>query len=216
MFNTANYPHESGFRNNTNVNLHRTLPPPTSLVKPGYPIISNAKVDIQAQHLSTENLQKVVCKNDATVVRPLHLPDGSALYRTEVCVVAGRDDLESTGTDGSSEATLSQCELLKFLLYYLFPRDGLGGDYSALLSLLEHVWASHETEFRLIMGHLFLHHREVLLTLINKQRKASQVQSMVENPPHAQAPGMADQLLAVNELRFLRLQWKTLGARVGH
>ncbi|PVH99598.1 hypothetical protein DM02DRAFT_528690, partial [Periconia macrospinosa] len=85
-----------------------------------------------------------------------------------------------------------------------------------LLRNLEEVWARHEQEFKLASNHLFAFHREALFAWISGRRKTSQLRLMVERQPSAQTLEMVERVLAINDLRILRLKWKTINAQDGN
>ncbi|KAH6612962.1 hypothetical protein C7974DRAFT_74512 [Boeremia exigua] len=153
--------------------------------------------------------------NHATGVVPLSPTGVSALHPTMGRTIDHQNGSGSNQMPGLCEVTLLQCELLRLLLGYLFPRNGERADESALLHSLEQVWASHEQDFRLAMERLFECHREGLLIWISERRKTSQLQLMIERQPSVQTLGMVDRVLTMNDLRILRLKWKELKVHNG-
>jgi hypothetical protein len=154
-------------------------------------------------------------QNNATGAPPLSPTGVSDLHRTMGRTIDHQNGSGGNRMPGPCEVTLLQCELLRLLLGYLFPRNDERADESALLHSLEQVWASHEQDFRLAMERLLECHREVLLIWISERRKTSQLQLMIERQPNVQTLGMVDRVLIMNDLRILRLKWKELKVHNG-
>ncbi|PVH99608.1 hypothetical protein DM02DRAFT_528693, partial [Periconia macrospinosa] len=55
-----------------------------------------------------------------------------------------------------------------------------------------------------------------LFAWISGRRKTSQLRLMVERQPSAQTLEMVERVLAINDLRILRLKWKTINAQDGN
>jgi hypothetical protein len=149
-------------------------------------------------------------RNNATRVLPLSTTGISDPTHTMGRTIDHQNSLSSNQMPEPCEVTLSQCELLRLILEYLFPRNSERADELALLHSLEQVWASHEQVFRLAMERHFKSHHEVLLIWISERRKTSQLRTMIERQPSVQTLGMVDRVLAMNDLRILRLKWKGL------
>ncbi|KAL5411205.1 hypothetical protein PMIN04_010327 [Paraphaeosphaeria minitans] len=121
---------------------------------------------------------------------------------------------------GLSEMNL-QCELLKLLLLYMFPIDGVEVEVEQadLLRILEEVWAQKEEEFKLVLDDLFASHREALFGWIEELHMLSKLSSFMEMVSHS---GMGTQTLALkflvlNHVRTMRLRrWMIIKAHNGN
>jgi hypothetical protein len=113
------------------------------------------------------------------------------------------------------ESTFEHCDLLWLLLRYLFPRVGQKIELPLVLRSLEHVWARHEQGFKLAMDQQCKRHRKVLFIWNDERRKMSQLQAMAERQTSAHTLDMVDRVLVMNDLRILRLKWKTLKVHDG-
>ncbi|KAF2871961.1 hypothetical protein BDV95DRAFT_594247 [Massariosphaeria phaeospora] len=110
---------------------------------------------------------------------------------------------------------LMQCELLGVLMQYFFPRSAHSIDEETVLVNIEYVWASGQTQFRHAFGASLDARAEVLSTWIAERRKMHVVRVALAAAPAAVAVAeMADRLLALNDLRAIRLKWKSMGARL--
>ncbi|KAF2267957.1 hypothetical protein CC78DRAFT_32995 [Lojkania enalia] len=103
-----------------------------------------------------------------------------------------------------------QFELLPSLMKYFFPKNGPQTDEYTLLHMLEQVWARNESTFRRQMGSLYDAQGKVLQAWIEERRKISQLQRSMEGQPGVPHSEMIDRLLAMNDLRVMRLKWKAM------
>lgn len=116
----------------------------------------------------------------------------------------------------NGDTELLQCELLGSLMQYLFPKFDAKPNEAALLRNLELLWVAKAPFFQQQMGHLFDVQSKVLLAWIEERRKISQLRRSMENEPGVHAAEMVDRLLAMNDLRVLRLKWKTMNTQDGN
>lgn len=98
-------------------------------------------------------------------------------------------------------------------MQYLFPKPDYKPNEAALLRNLEYLWNLKAVVFRQQMGYLYDVQSKVLLAWIEERRKISQLRCSMENEPGVPAPEMVDRLLAMNDLRVLRLKWKTMNSQ---
>ncbi|KAL5395344.1 hypothetical protein PMIN03_013025, partial [Paraphaeosphaeria minitans] len=153
--------------------------------------------------------------NNATRVLPLS-PDGvPSLHHTIGHTIEHHSSSERDALPAPREVTILQCELLQLLLGYLFPRDGYEVEEADLLCSLEEIWAEHEQQFKLAFHRLFASYREALFAWISERRITNQLRSMIESEPSAETLETVDRVLAVNDLRILRLKWRTINALDG-
>jgi hypothetical protein len=116
----------------------------------------------------------------------------------------------------SSDIELLQYKVLGFLMQYLFPKSDTKDNEAALLRNLEYLWILKTPFFQRQMGHLFEVQSKVLMAWVEERRKISQLRSSMENKPAVPASEMVDRLLAMNDLRVLRLKWKTMNTQDGN
>jgi hypothetical protein len=152
--------------------------------------------------------------NTTSKVLPLSPTGASDLHYTTGHIADQQNNSSSIQLAGASEVTIQQCDLLKLLLRYLFPRNGEMVEESALLNSLEQVWASHEQGSRLTTEQLTDCHRDVLLDWIMERRKSSELRSMVDRQPSENTLEIVERVLVMNDLRILRLKWKALKLHV--
>ncbi|KAF2016232.1 hypothetical protein BU24DRAFT_197119 [Aaosphaeria arxii CBS 175.79] len=114
------------------------------------------------------------------------------------------------------DTTLLQCELLGLLMRYFFPRNGPPCEEGELLYNLEYVWAQNEPVFARVMGTLFEYQRRVFFAWVDERRKISQLQNAMSGHPILHASEMVDRLLAMNDLRVMRLKWKAMKSHDGN
>jgi hypothetical protein len=102
------------------------------------------------------------------------------------------------------------------LIQYLFPRDRPRLDEKILLSNLAYVWQMNAHSFQHTMGDLYQTQTDVLFTWMEEQSKIVQLQHAMDSQPALTSLGMVDRLLAMNDLRVMRLKWKLMRAQDGH
>lgn len=109
---------------------------------------------------------------------------------------------------------LLQCEVLGSLLQYLFPRVTSPPDEHVLLHKMESLWHVGTPHFRKEIGQLYELQSKVLLTWITERRKIAQLRHTFAFQP-VPGPEMIERLLALNDLRMMRLKWKNMSSAVG-
>jgi hypothetical protein len=101
-------------------------------------------------------------------------------------------------------------------MQYLFPKSDAKPNEDGLLRNLEYLWVLKASFFQRQMGSLFDVQSRVLLAWVEERRKISQLRRSMENDPGVPAPEMVDRLLAMNDLRVLRLKWKSMNTQDGN
>jgi hypothetical protein len=101
------------------------------------------------------------------------------------------------------------------MMKFFFPRDGPRLEDAILLQNIDYIWTHNEYQFRQIMGHLYDMQTKILYAWMEERRKISQLQYSMESQPGLKASEMVDRLLAMNDLRVMRLKWKSLKTQVG-
>jgi hypothetical protein len=110
---------------------------------------------------------------------------------------------------------LLQCEVLGSLMQYLFPRITSPPDESVLLHKIESLWHLGTAHYRKETGQLYDLHSRILLTWITERRKIQQLRHTFAYSPAVPATEMVERLLALNDLRMMRLKWKSMSNAVG-
>ncbi|KAF2743105.1 hypothetical protein M011DRAFT_411314 [Sporormia fimetaria CBS 119925] len=105
---------------------------------------------------------------------------------------------------------LRQCDLLLYLILYFFPRENQRIEERDLLKLLEYIWAVNEPLYRSQLQSLYDVHHHVLTTWIKEREKIHNLQYMMESTPRVQVSELTDRLLALNDLRVMRLKWRAM------
>ena len=84
-----------------------------------------------------------------------------------------------------------------------------------MLHNLEYIWARNEGPFRRNMGHLYELQARVLFAWIEERKKMSQLAYAMSTQPGIREAEMVDRLLAMNDLRVMRLKWKAMKTQDG-
>ncbi|KAJ4305452.1 hypothetical protein N0V90_000983 [Kalmusia sp. IMI 367209] len=118
-------------------------------------------------------------------------------------------------TTTAFDLSLLQCEVLGSLMQYLFPKPTSPPDENVLLHKLETLWHLGSPIFRKEIGQLYDLQSKVLLTWVNERRKIAQLRHTFAYSPAVPAAEMVERLLALNDLRMMRLKWKNMSSAVG-
>ncbi|KAK7178131.1 hypothetical protein PSPO01_15819, partial [Paraphaeosphaeria sporulosa] len=110
---------------------------------------------------------------------------------------------------------LLQCEVLGSLMQYLFPRITSPPDESVLLHKIESLWHLGTAHYRKVTGQLYDLHSGILSTWMTERRKIQQLRHTFAYSPAVPATEMVERLLALNDLRMMRLKWKSASNAVG-
>lgn len=100
-------------------------------------------------------------------------------------------------------------------MQYLFPRVTSPPDESVLLHKIESLWHLGTAHYRKETGQLYDLHSRILLTWITERRKIQQLRHTFAYSPAVPATEMVERLLALNDLRMMRLKWKSMSNAVG-
>lgn len=113
------------------------------------------------------------------------------------------------------DLNLLQCEVLGYLMQYLFPRQASPPEEATLLHKMETLWHHGTPVFRKQIGQLYDLHSKVLISWMTERRKIAQLRHTVTYSPGVSAHEMVDRLLAMNDLRVMRLKWKNMSSADG-
>ncbi|KAF1978648.1 hypothetical protein BU23DRAFT_564220 [Bimuria novae-zelandiae CBS 107.79] len=112
---------------------------------------------------------------------------------------------------------LLQCEVLGSLIQYLFPKPMSPPDENVLLHKMETLWVLGAPYFSKEIGQPqpYETHSNVLRTWIAERRKIAQLRHNFTSHPAVPAGEMIERLLALNDLRMMRLKWKNMSSNFG-
>lgn len=110
----------------------------------------------------------------------------------------------------TADLRLLQCEVTAGLFTFFFPRPSTPPDEAALLQRLHALWFHGESLFRSELStHYDLVSKILTAWLHERQAIAALRHSMAANPGVSHV-GLVDRLLAMNDLRAMRLKWKNM------
>lgn len=118
-------------------------------------------------------------------------------------------------TSLAPDTSLMQCEILGSLMQYLFPKHTSPPDEAAVLHKLETLWHINASIFHKQIGPLYDLQSKVLLSWIAERRKITQLRHALTFAPGVAASEMVERLLAMNDLRVMRLKWKNMSSADG-
>jgi hypothetical protein len=101
-------------------------------------------------------------------------------------------------------------------MQFFFPREPSAMDETILLQNLNYIWSWNEASFRHQLGGMYDLHARVLTTWIEERTRIQQLQHALDANPTLSAPEMVERLLAMNDLRVLRLKWRALTTQDGN
>jgi len=110
---------------------------------------------------------------------------------------------------------LLQCEVLGLLMQYLFPRNTTPPEENHVLYRLEVLWHHGAPVFRKQIGSLYDLQAKTLSSWITERRKMTQLRCEFAYAPGVPAAEMVGRLLAMNDLRVMRLKWKNMSSADG-
>ncbi|XP_014557104.1 hypothetical protein COCVIDRAFT_98098 [Bipolaris victoriae FI3] len=110
----------------------------------------------------------------------------------------------------TADLRLLQCEVTAGLFTFFFPRPTMPPDEAALLQRLHALWFHGESLFRNELStHYDLVSKILTAWLHERQAIAALRHSMASNPGVSHV-SLVDRLLAMNDLRAMRLKWKNM------
>jgi hypothetical protein len=111
----------------------------------------------------------------------------------------------------------SQTALRESLMQYFYPGPDATPNEAALLNDLESLWVLGASLFKQQMGELFDAQRMVVRVWIEMRRTTIQIlRHSMENERGVPISKIVDHLLIMNDLRILRLRWKTMNTQNGN
>ncbi|XPS73614.1 hypothetical protein M3J09_005758 [Ascochyta lentis] len=110
---------------------------------------------------------------------------------------------------------LLQCEVLALLIQYLFPRAASPPDETAVLTRISYLWYHGEAIFRTELGSHYEMCSRILTAWLHERQAISSLRHSLIAQPGVSAAGLMDRLLAMNDLRVMRLKWKNMSTLDG-
>jgi hypothetical protein len=113
------------------------------------------------------------------------------------------------------DLSLLQCEVLGSLMQYFFPRPSAPPDEAVLLHKMETLWHLGVHLFRKQIGPHYDLQTNLFHAWVTERRKIAQLRHAMTYAPGVPAAEMVDRLLAMNDLRVMRLKWKNMSSAEG-
>lgn len=108
------------------------------------------------------------------------------------------------------ELRLLQCEVLALLIQYLFPRPASPPDERVVVSQIQNLWYLGEAMFRAELGPHYEMCSRILHAWLHERQSITNLRHSLITQPGVNAAGIMDRLLAMNDLRVMRLKWKNM------
>ena len=105
---------------------------------------------------------------------------------------------------------LLQYEVTAGLFTFFFPRSAAPPDESALLQRLHTLWYHGEALFRAELGSHFDLISKILTSWLHERQAITALRHSLASQPGVSPVGLVDRLLAMNDLRVMRLKWKNM------
>jgi hypothetical protein len=110
---------------------------------------------------------------------------------------------------------LLQCEVLALLIQYLFPKTGSPPEEAAVLTRISYLWYHGEVIFRADLGAHYDLSSKILNAWLHERQAISSLRHSLSAQPGISSSGLMDRLLAMNDLRVMRLKWKNMSTLDG-
>ena len=113
------------------------------------------------------------------------------------------------------ELRLLQCEVLALLIQYMFPKPTSPPDERMVVGQIQNLWYLGEVMFRADLGPHYEMCSRVLHAWLHERQSITSLRHSLMTQPGVSAAGMMDRLLAMNDLRVMRLKWKNMSPLEG-
>ena len=113
------------------------------------------------------------------------------------------------------ELRLLQCEVLALLIQYMFPKPTSPPDERIVVSQIQNLWYLGEVMFRADLGPHYGIRSRVLHAWLHERQSITSLRHSLMTQPGVSAAGIMDRLLAMNDLRVMRLKWKNMSPLEG-
>lgn len=109
-----------------------------------------------------------------------------------------------------NDLRLLQCEVLAYVVQYLFPNSRSPPDEGLVISRIQNLWYHGEALFRAELGPHYDLCSRILAAWIHERQVIGSLRHSLLAHPGVGAAGLMDRLLAMNDLRIIRLKWKNM------
>lgn len=109
-----------------------------------------------------------------------------------------------------NDLRLLQCEVLAYVVQYLFPNSRSPPDEGLVISRIQNLWYHGEALFRAELGPHYELCSRILAAWIHERQVIGSLRHSLLAHPGVGAAGLMDRLLAMNDLRIIRLKWKNM------
>jgi|TARA_R110002003_G_scaffold121_23_gene10836 hypothetical protein len=111
-----------------------------------------------------------------------------------------------------AELRVLQCDVTASLLQWLFPKPAIPQDEQALLHRINTLWYHGEPIFRPELGGHYDLVSHVLTSWLQERYAITSLQHALATQPGvpSSSTALVDRLLAMNDLRAMRLKWKNM------
>lgn len=114
-----------------------------------------------------------------------------------------------------NDLRLLQCEVLAYVVQYLFPNSRSPPDEGLVISRIQNLWYHGEALFRAELGMHYDLCSRILTAWIHERQVIGSLRHSLLAHPGVGAAGLMDRLLAMNDLRIIRLKWKNMSSLDG-
>lgn len=155
----------------------------------------------------------------ASVVETTHSPTQYQYSHQPVLKSHGADHAQNAPAPpaGQQKTPLSahdirllQCEVTAGLITFFYPRSASPPDESPLLQRLHTLWYHGEALFRPELDSNFDLVSKILTSWIHERQAITALRHSLASQPGLNYIGLVDRLLAMNDLRVMRLKWKNM------
>ena len=128
----------------------------------------------------------------------------------EVSQITQAPPAHARSTIATNDLRLLQCEATAGLFTFFYPRSTAPPDESALLQRLHTLWYHGEPLFRNELGAHFDLVSKILTAWLHERQAITALRHSFASQPGVTHVGLVDRLLAMNDLRVMRLKWKNM------
>ncbi|PVI06085.1 hypothetical protein DM02DRAFT_515106 [Periconia macrospinosa] len=100
-------------------------------------------------------------------------------------------------------------------MQYFFPKSSSPPDEGLLFHRIENLWHVGAGLFRKQLGQVYELQSRILHAWIQERRMLIHLRRALVYKPGVPASEMGDRLLAMNDIRIIRLKWKNMGSAEG-
>ncbi|KAI5372142.1 hypothetical protein J4E82_009199 [Alternaria postmessia] len=112
----------------------------------------------------------------------------------------------------TADLRLLQCEVTAGLFTFFYPRTTMPPDEPALLVRMHTLWFHGESLFRAELPQHFDLVSKILTAWLHERQAIASLRHSMQANPGVSHVGLVDRLLAMNDLRAMRLKWKNMSS----